>query len=362
MKKVSVVIPVYNVAEYLDECIKSVVSQEYEDKEIILIDDGSTDGSSDKCDTWAQKYDFIRTVHQENAGICAARNVGLQLACGEYVVFVDSDDYLAHKNVFSAFAQKLEQENADIVVGDYARLWNGRILTTAGHKSFCYYERESGAFRFCGFFSVGVLAYAWGKMYRRSFLQKNSILFGDYTYAEDKMFNCLCYGYGARYAFLDDTTYIYRKNDTSVSYRYRADSVESWMHLAQDLQQVIESKNWDVQYKDLVANIISFAAFFDGKMVYVEKQHSLVEVQKLLKRYRDMPLAKKYFCERAAGKGLKKLPSFLWKCMIWGFSVGMCFKWYFLIALGVKLLVDGRIDERLSDTGLREVVEKGSKI
>lgn len=359
MKKVSVIIPVYNAAAYLDACIRSIAEQEYENKEIILIDDGSTDSSPELCDSWAEKESTVRVLHQENAGIGAARNAGLQIALGEYIVFVDADDYLLHNAVFSAMADKLNREAADIAVTDYVRLWNGKLLETIGHNSFSTKDRESGEFRFQGFFSTGVLSYVWGKMYRRTFLEEHQIAFGEYTYAEDKIFNCLCYSHGAKYAFVQDTTYVYRKNDASVSYHYREDSVECWLNLAQDLQCFLEKEGKDCLYQDLTENIIFFASFFDGKMIYLEKQHSLSAVKEILKKYREDPLAAHCFKEMAAGRGLRKIPSVLWKVMIWGFSVGMHCKWYFLLAWGIKLLVDGRIDERLSDTGLREHDKKG---
>lgn len=354
MKQISVIVPVYNVKEYLTECIESILMQRNCKIQLILIDDGSTDGSAVICDKYAEENEQILALHQKNAGVCAARNTGMSVATGEYIVFVDADDYLKEKNVFQKLVQALEGTEADIAVGNYMRLWKGRMLKAESHNSFSKEERQSGSFRFSGFFSVGVLSYVWGKMYRRSFLEKYQMHFGEYTYAEDKSFNFFCYVYGAKYTFIEEYGYVYRKNDASISGTYREDSTKCWMKIAQDLQMFLEEQKLEREYGDLVANTIFFAAFFDGKMAYLQEKHSLSGVRHVLKGYGRYPLSRKYFIRMATGKGLKEIPSVLWKIMLWGFSVAMYCHCYTLLALGIKLLIDWRMDERLSDTGLRD--------
>lgn len=109
---ISVIVPVYNVEKYLEQCIRSIAGQTYRNLEIILVDDGSPDGSGAICDAWAARDSRIRVVHKENNGAGAARNTGLELARGEYVAMIDSDDYL-HINMFTHLAQ-LMQDGADI--------------------------------------------------------------------------------------------------------------------------------------------------------------------------------------------------------------------------------------------------------
>lgn len=91
---VSVVVPVYNVASYLEQCLDSVVNQTYKNLEIILVDDGSTDGSGAICDRYAEKDSRIQVIHKENGGLSSARNVGLERITGEWALFVDSDDWI----------------------------------------------------------------------------------------------------------------------------------------------------------------------------------------------------------------------------------------------------------------------------
>lgn len=114
---VSVIIPVYNVEAYLRECVESVINQTYKNLEIILIDDGSTDSSGEICDKYAEKDSRISVVHQENGGLSVARNTGLINANGDYIYFLDSDDYIA-PNTLEVLVSIAEKDNSDIVFFD----------------------------------------------------------------------------------------------------------------------------------------------------------------------------------------------------------------------------------------------------
>lgn len=121
---ISVIIPVYQVEKYLSRCLDSVINQTYKNLEIILVDDGSTDASGDICDEYAKKDDRIKVIHKENGGLSSARNVGLDIMQGEYVAFVDSDDWIA-PDMYEYLYQIMQDTGVDISV--------------------CYYKRTSGA-------------------------------------------------------------------------------------------------------------------------------------------------------------------------------------------------------------------------
>src|SRR5699024_4494271 len=111
---ISVIVPVYNVEKYVRRCIDSICGQTYSNLEIILIDDGSTDSSGKICDEMAAKDGRISVIHQENKGLSQARNAGLDQAKGEYIAFVDSDDYLS-LNMYECLLKSLKENNADVV-------------------------------------------------------------------------------------------------------------------------------------------------------------------------------------------------------------------------------------------------------
>lgn len=120
MELISVIVPVYNAEKYLDRCIRSIVNQTYQNLEIILIDDGSSDYSSAICDQWAEKDERIRVFHQVNRGISAARNSGISVSGGNYILMVDSDDYLSVSMIAFMYSS-MRKENADLAVCDFYR-------------------------------------------------------------------------------------------------------------------------------------------------------------------------------------------------------------------------------------------------
>lgn len=113
---ISVIVPVYNVKDYLKKCVDSILNQTYPNLEVLLIDDGSTDGSNNICDDMAKKDNRIRVIHQENGGLSAARNAGLDAAIGDYIAFVDSDDYIKD-TMYADMLDEMVKRNADIIVG-----------------------------------------------------------------------------------------------------------------------------------------------------------------------------------------------------------------------------------------------------
>ena len=116
---ISVIVPVYNVAAYLDECLESIIRQTYTNLEIILVDDGSTDESGNKCDEWVAKDSRVKVIHKENGGQASARNMGLKEAAGLYIGYVDSDDYI-DETMYETLLDIMEQNAADIVECQYS--------------------------------------------------------------------------------------------------------------------------------------------------------------------------------------------------------------------------------------------------
>ena len=128
---ISVIVPVYNTERYLDQCIGSIIDQSYQNLEIILIDDGSTDGSSEKCDCYAQKEPRIRVIHKKNGGQSSARNVGLDICKGEYISFVDSDDWIA-SDMYATLLGQLEKYNASLAICGRYDAFEGSEEKTVG--------------------------------------------------------------------------------------------------------------------------------------------------------------------------------------------------------------------------------------
>ena len=118
MEKISVIIPVYNVEKFIEQSIKSVLNQTYKNLEIILVDDGSTDSSGSICDEYSKKDKRIKVIHQDNKGLSGARNSGLDIATGKYIMFLDSDDYFENNSCEILYSE-IEKKQADYVIGNY---------------------------------------------------------------------------------------------------------------------------------------------------------------------------------------------------------------------------------------------------
>lgn len=193
--KYSVIIPVYNVEKYIDRCLKSVISQNYDDLEIIVIDNGSTDRSGSICDIYANEYANISVYHIENYGVGYARNFGLSKAKGEFIYFADSDDYLVG-NLFVDFADKLVSD-LDLVVFSYYNSFE-QELTEKHRTNKCLphsglYNKDEFIKLFTDLFLSDMLYTVWNKIYRREFLLENKISFEQYELGEDVRFNLNVY-------------------------------------------------------------------------------------------------------------------------------------------------------------------------
>lgn len=181
---ISVVMPVYNCNKYLLRAIESVLNQSFEDFELILIDDGSTDGSGAICDTYALSDGRIRIVHKENGGVSSARNAGLDIAQGIYIVFLDCDDYIDEDHL-----EKLIHPDSDLFITSYVlENENGVILLKKDLPAISFDLQEDKAHAEECFIN-GFFNYAWAKRFKRSIIEKNKIRFSEeLTIGEDTLF------------------------------------------------------------------------------------------------------------------------------------------------------------------------------
>ena len=133
--KISVIVPVYKVEAYLDKCVRSIMDQTYRNLEIILVDDGSPDDCPAMCDAWAEKDSRIRVIHKENGGLSDARNAGMAVATGEYIGFIDSDDYIA-PDMYRLLLERMTADGSDIAACGVEMVFEDgtppRMLTPTG--------------------------------------------------------------------------------------------------------------------------------------------------------------------------------------------------------------------------------------
>lgn len=216
MNLVSIIVPVYNVNDYLRECLQSIVSQTYKNIEIILIDDGSTDGSGSICDEFAQKDSRIKVIHKINEGVSTARNLGIQLSTGKFVLFVDSDDWI-EENYVSELLGEYNKVDYDLVICNYNKIYS-QDKQTRPIVLRTEINNFTGDFSKDFYFLRSLLSYPWIKLYQRDIIIKNQICFPkDFTDAEDQVFNYTYFNHVRKYKYIEKFLYNYRYRVGSLS-------------------------------------------------------------------------------------------------------------------------------------------------
>lgn len=208
---ISVIVPVYNVEKYLDKCIESIVSQSYTNLEIILVDDGSTDNSGEKCDIWAKKDDRISVIHKENGGLGNARNVGMCHANGEWIGFVDSDDFI-EKNMYELLYSTCMENNADLGMVAICYFANGQYQAIHKHTgSVVTYQGIQWIDEYYGKNRAGnIIPSACCKLYKSELIINKR--FSEGRYYEDLTIAAQVLNDARRIVYVDNALYIYRKD------------------------------------------------------------------------------------------------------------------------------------------------------
>ncbi|GEM_PF-361190 len=218
MPRVSVIIPCYNVEQYLPECLDSILNQTLKDLEIILINDGSTDGSGQIIDSYAQADPRFIIVHQKNMGVSAARNKGLTLASAPYILFIDSDDWI-EAEMIKALYQKAERTSADIVVCNYHEELFGKTNTDVlnlNEEEIILEEIGLSHYYFQQLTDQSHGGYVWNKLYKSKKIFQSGLNFSpSITSAQDILFNLCLFLHVRKIAVLSKSFYHYRQRQGS---------------------------------------------------------------------------------------------------------------------------------------------------
>ena len=209
-KKISLIIPIFNSEKYLNETIESVRNQSYKNLEIILVDDGSTDGSKKICDLNSKRDSRIKVVHQENKTTSGARNAGLSISTGDYIMFSDSDDVL-DKFACEKMYKAIEEKNADFIIGNYdnmdesGKIWEQPVFDINKYKDFKLSIKDYDKSFYIMNSSV------CNKIFRKTFLEKNNIKFENSLPAEDAVFTTYCFIKSKNVYYIPEIIFHYRQ-------------------------------------------------------------------------------------------------------------------------------------------------------
>lgn len=251
----SIIIPVYNVEDYVKTCVESVLRQEFKDFELILVDDGSTDQSGAMCDMLAQEDARIRVIHQQNQGLSGARNTGLREACGKYILFLDSDDFYPQNDFLKIIREKSEER--DVVCFNYARYTDRQLQPMLDFP-------ETGGLEPDAYLLEMVKRNAYSssaciKAVKRSLLLENDITFELATLSEDIEWSAKVMRAAGGVAVAPDCIYAYRVRQGSIT-------------------KTVSQKHVDMQYRIINKLIAAPAegskAFCDAYNGYIAFQYS----------------------------------------------------------------------------------------
>lgn len=232
--KISIIIPVYNASKYLRQCIYSILSQSFNDFELILVNDGSIDNSLSICNQFAEKDNRIKVISGPNGGVSMARNKGLALATGEWITFSDADDYFL-EDALQTLYDRAMQTGSDLVLANAMKLDNEKLCLL--HK----FSNEVLPNVICSIKHFAL----WGYLFKGEIIRKNDMKFVEgLAYSEDRIFIYQIARYCRTIAYCNTPVYVYRINDTSAcsnkdGVRKACHQIDASYHLAMQAEEYI---------------------------------------------------------------------------------------------------------------------------
>lgn len=261
---ISVIVPVYNVEKYLEQCIDSLLSQTYQNFEIILVDDGSTDSSGKICDIYKENHKNIKVIHKKNEGLGFARNTGLLYATGEYVTFIDSDDYV-DKYLLEDLYNGILETDVDVCIGGFKKVADsGQVLYEEKYDEqyFIHDSTTNKAFiKMLGSLPSkhdSIRMSVWNVLYKLSIIKNNNIQFPSERelISEDLIFDFFYYQHVKKCKILDNSNYYYRSNPTSLTMSYRKDRFKKTIVFYQHLNKLMNDNSFSneafIRFKKLI--------------------------------------------------------------------------------------------------------------
>ena len=284
---ISVIVPVYRVEEYLERCVKSILSQTYKNLEVILVDDGSPDQCPAICDACAEKDVRVKVIHQENKGLSGARNAGIDAASGEYLAFVDSDDYVSPHFIEELY-QLLQDTGCAIGQCRFSYV-KGDGLVEEGDSAFCIYRGESLMEQLYGPEEKATcFVVAWNKLYRAELFKETGIRYPEGRIHEDEATTYRLFHEAKKLAFLDRALYgYYTENGGSITSVFSAKRLQ-WLTAHEERIAFLKKNGYEkllpAAYRKLCDACITF--YFRCTEQVKDAEELKKELRKRLETYR----------------------------------------------------------------------------
>lgn len=273
--KVSVIVPVYNVEEYVVECVESICNQTLKEIEILIIDDGSNDSSIERVKKI--KDSRVKIISQENGGLSSARNTGMRFARGEYIAFVDSDDYIEILTAYEEMYNIAQKDNSDIVSGNCIIYYSNENKKPMNRdmSAFSYSPMEAEDYFIKCMETQRTYAPVWLNIYNRNFLTMNNLNFKEGLFHEDEEFTPRALLKANKVSIYDENFYIYRQREGSImnntpNTKMGKDMINICLSLQNEIT-LIKNKKLKSMFKEYIANI-ALSQIYKYKFIEVSKE------------------------------------------------------------------------------------------
>lgn len=272
MPKVSIIVPVYKVEKYLDRCLSSILSQTFSDFEVVLVDDGSPDNCPQMCDSFTHLDSRIKVIHKKNEGLGVARNSGLDVAKGEYVIFVDSDDWMDIRQCES-LVNTIEKQSADVALCGY-KVVNDEVILSRFPIGLNR-NLVDGRYLLKKYLTGVINMSVWHGIYRKDFLERNNLRFISEReiISEDVTFSIPVACAARRVAFIRDDYHNYYVNSNSLSRTYSPTMYIDRVKMFNKVKNQIEGFNCSVKKEELSCCFLQ-ACFDVLALEYKHNPHS----------------------------------------------------------------------------------------
>ncbi len=297
----SIIVPVYNVEEYIQKCINSILSQNYLDFELILIDDGSTDNSGKICDEFAFESKKIKVIHQENGGLSNARNTGIKNANGDYIWFVDSDDWIV-ENAFSIIDQELRENNLEMLgfyetrfIEEQNKFQGPNNLKNIPLTNGSLYLKKNERFVPAACFYI----------YSSDFINRNQFFFKEKLIHEDDYFNLICFSKVQRIKKIDKVLYNYRiRKNSIISSKVTMQRLISYLEIVK-LCKSLKKSNLDIYFID--TSIRFYLSLLFMHLYRFQDNNNVVDVYKIIDQAKQIISKQTYYLKDKRGVFLEKI-------------------------------------------------------
>ncbi len=320
---ISIIVPVYNTASYLAQCLDSLVSQTYKNIEIICVNDGSSDNSLEILETYAQKDPRVKVFSQENQGLSGTRNVAFKLASGNYIMYVDSDDWV-DTDMCEKMLYAVEEYGAQSCMCCYVKEFENKTTVTNIFDADCVFEGESFKNDFFSRLAgvdddelshperSDVIVSACMQLYKREIIEGHDFVSTKKIGTEDWLFQLEVYAKCDKVVYINRPFYHYRKtNASSLTSNYKSDLFEKWTTLYQMTEQVLKENELFDQYKHVLENKKALTLLFLG-LNEIKSSNGIAAQAKRIKEIRGS----EQYNDSIAALNISYMPIH-WKTFFW---------------------------------------------